>query len=122
MESSLLELEYHKLLRHIDMLQQSNLQLKAALQESFDRDYKDALQDNIVVIARCRAQAAAMEKEMGVTPSSANGSAEAHGITADTNMPAAEAPGEAQAPTTSDQGSGSIVLSYKIWIQLDAFF
>uniref|UniRef100_A0A383VKG6 Uncharacterized protein n=1 Tax=Tetradesmus obliquus TaxID=3088 RepID=A0A383VKG6_TETOB len=63
--ASLLEIERDRLLGSISHLERSVDELKAAIAaEGPDQDYRDAINENVVVIAKYRARVAALEEEI----------------------------------------------------------
>lgn len=59
-----LQAERNRLHRAVCRLKESNAELKAELEKEFDRDYKEAIQDNIPVIAKYTARIASLEEEI----------------------------------------------------------
>jgi hypothetical protein len=63
--ASLLEIERDRLLGSISHLERSVDELKAAIaEEGPDQDYRDAINENVVVIAKYKARVAALEEEI----------------------------------------------------------
>lgn len=65
--TSLLEIERKNLLNSIDHLQRSIQELKDAIViegDDFDGEYKDAISENIVAIARYRTRVHAIDEEV----------------------------------------------------------
>uniref|UniRef100_A0A1D2AEQ9 Uncharacterized protein n=1 Tax=Auxenochlorella protothecoides TaxID=3075 RepID=A0A1D2AEQ9_AUXPR len=59
-----LQAERNRLHRAVCKLKASNAELKAELDKEFDRDYKEAIQDNIPVIAKYTARVASLDEEI----------------------------------------------------------
>ena len=62
--ASVLEQELSQLRNSVVHLERSQAELKAALQQHWDPEYKEAIDENIVSLARFRARAAALEQEI----------------------------------------------------------
>ena len=63
--TSLLEIERDRLKGSVDHLQRSVEELKAAIAETGpDQDYKEAINENVVLIAKTRARIAALDDEI----------------------------------------------------------
>ncbi|GAB4820504.1 hypothetical protein N2152v2_007550 [Parachlorella kessleri] len=61
----LLEQERSRLQNAVDHLQQSNMELKSAIAETGpDKDFKEAIEENIVVIAKYKARIERLDKEL----------------------------------------------------------
>lgn len=69
-QRALLEDELNQLRRHVAMMERSNIELKEALAEAYDPDFREAVQDNIVSIARAKARCEALEKQLAASATS----------------------------------------------------